>query len=176
MQWIDKYMEILLQIGLTYNQFPNDEHILQRDVRFLLDLFPKFNGLTGTHGMDYIFECEHIIKFTLLIVYQCVLSTRFDLCLEMWRGIKALNVKENILVHNFLNIVFVVGGREFSPSDMKAFLMESEILYQAEMIQFILKTLTDNKQERQLRVMKDVLEEIHLDDDIAWTLRNIGWT
>merc|ERR1712129_107995 len=74
MQWIDKYLEILLQIGLTYNQFPNDEHILQRDVRFLLDLLPKFNGLTGTRVKDYIFECEHVIKFALLIVYQCVLS------------------------------------------------------------------------------------------------------
>merc|ERR1712154_398753 len=86
----DRYLEVLLQIGLTFNQFPNDEHILQRDVKFLLDLLPKFNGLTGTRGMDFLFECEHVVKFTLLIVYQCVLSTRYDLCLEMWRGIKAL--------------------------------------------------------------------------------------
>ena len=176
MQWMDRYFEVLLQIGLTFNQFPNDEHILQRDVRFLLDLLPKFNGLTGTRGVDFLFECKHVVKFTLLIVYQCVLSTRYDLCLEMWRGIKAMEMEENLLVHNFLNIVFVVGGREFTAADLKQFLMDSGVLHQPEMVHFILNTLTDNDQKRQLKAMRNVLEDIHLDDDIDWTLRNIGWT
>merc|ERR1711902_221912 len=111
--WINKYLEIIQNIGLLYNQFPNDEYILQRDCEFLLQLLPKFDKLPDK---KLLFANESIVNFTLLMVYQCVLSTKYDLCISLWQTIRKLKIENNILIPNFLNIVFVVGGKEFSPS------------------------------------------------------------
>ncbi len=52
-KWIDKYLKIILEIGLTCNQFPNDEYILQRDCQFIifiLEILTKFKTyLTRVH-------------------------------------------------------------------------------------------------------------------------------
>eukprot|EP01083_Nonionella_stella_P073972 200374_1 len=162
--WMDRYLEIVLRIGLTYNQFPNDEHILQRDCRWLLQIIPKCD--------QSLTQYESICNFTLLMLYQCVLSTRYDLLLQLW----TVATKHNAFIPNALNTLFVVAAKQFPAEDMKHFLIRSKILFQPEMLQFVFKTLKQNHKKEELRLIKDVLQDIHLDTDIDWTFDKISWT
>ena len=170
--WIDRYLGILLQIGLTFNQFPNDEHILQRDCDFLLHLLPKFNYLPYK---TVLFAHKSIINFVLLMVYQCVLSTRYDLLIAVWQCVNGLDIENNILIPNVLNTIFVVGGKEFTSENMKSFLVESKILFDTKMMQFVMKILKDNEKREELKQISLVLDEIHIDEDVNWTFKDIDW-
>ena len=53
--------------------------------------------------------------------------------------------------------------------------MKSKILFETEMMQFIIKTLKEKQQTDQLTLISSVLDEIHIDDNIDWTLKDIDW-
>ncbi len=93
-----------------------------------------------------------------MIVYQCVLSTRYDLAMQIWAKIENLHKygieasARNVLVTNFLNTVFVIGAAEFeaNKADLKALLVQTRILFRSEMMKFILKQLKHHKLKKEI--------------------------
>jgi len=179
--WLDGYFEVVLQAGLTLNQFPNDEHILVRDCGFIEAVLGRFakGRVDGVENdASKLFEYENIVQFVLLMAYQAVLSTRLDLCLGLWGCIRELAVADerNALLHNFVNVVLVHAAKEFDTAELRRFLIDSKVLFENGLLRFVVQRLEENEQEADVKRLREVLEDVHLDDEVAWTLGEAGLT
>ena len=160
---IDTLLEVFIRLGLTYNQFPNDINILQRDILFFIDLIPK---LTSTFKIKPN-KNKFFSVYISLLAFQSLTAMKYDLFIQLFTTIKYKMVNKTCQrnLNKKLAMVFFEGlaNRTIiidNNAQLKNILVKTQMINDTQIIAGVFERLKMDQQFDQVNHLASVLDSV----------------